>query len=59
MKYYTGTIDITFERVDAEEEEDLYRKIKESVPGWMHITCINKEYSETEEDLLREGNPYD
>lgn len=53
MKYYTGTIDITFEQLDAEDEESLYEKIEEYIPSWLSIAKINTEYYETEEDIRR------
>lgn len=54
MKYYTGTIDISFERVEAETEEELYEKIEDRIPTWMEITKINLDYAETKKEIMRD-----
>lgn len=54
MKYYTGTIDLSFERLDAENEEELYEKIEKYIPDWVTIQKINTEYYETEKDIKKE-----
>jgi hypothetical protein len=51
MKYYTGTIDLTFEQLDAENEEELYEKIEKYLPDWVTIQRINTEYYETEAEV--------
>jgi len=52
--YYTGTIDISFERVDANNEEELKEKILDNLPGWLHAYNLEVEYSETQKDLMRD-----
>lgn len=61
MNYYSGTITIYFDEIEAEDREDLKYKIDEHLPQWMKVenVDIDEEYSESELKRMYRGvNPY-
>lgn len=61
MNYYSGTITIYFDEIEAEDREDLKYKIDKHLPQWMKVqdVDIDEEYTESELKRMYRGvNPY-
>lgn len=52
-KYYTGTIKISFYQVNAEDDDEMYKKIESQLPAWMEVDMINFSDIETQSEVLK------